>query len=501
MHQSGFMQETMKTILRFAAIAAAAVMTVIGCEKAPQGENNDPGGKNDQTPEVEYTDNLEFALEVISVEAEQAEVKVSHNGTTDDSWYGFVTTEDNVINAIYDKIDELTDGTEKISGLHNETSTTVTIKDLEPETGYTYIVLGITEEGNLYGNSNTVKFTTTTPVIDGFQINRAWTVKYTGEGEIDGKTHDHTITVTSTDKEPYLITAVAAEDWEKYGIKVLANEEVAYAKEELDYLNDKNGTSYTIEDILFTGNAVNAVTIDSGIWYALAIGVEGGEPSGLYAISEKITLGQGGVTPETPEPDTPMPAGYAAWIGDWTFTDANGLSFDVTIEPKVNGQTYNMFGWDAPEFKDWPVEVTWIAEVGMWAIYPQDLGPVTFDGGTSGELYFMGVQVGENGNATIHPDIPICIGGVDEEGTHVVMGFSDEENGVALTFMAHFVVVDNYPYIWGDPAIYPCFPLVATQTSTRANSLSDKKSYRSVQKLPGIFREFNMLHHIKGNVE
>ena len=72
----------MKLLTKIAAILMMA-SALMGCNKEPV--NNGP--KPDQPGvEVEYTDDIEFAIEILSIEATAAEVKVEHTGTKDDTW-------------------------------------------------------------------------------------------------------------------------------------------------------------------------------------------------------------------------------------------------------------------------------------------------------------------------------------------------------------------------------------------------------------------------------
>ena len=120
----------MKKIFKFTAMLITAV-ALLGCEKTPQDSSNESGTSkpgtenpdkdkdNDKEPEkeIDYTEDIEFSIELVSVEAESAKVKVQHNGTTDDSWYGFATTSTNVSRAIEDMVEELITSGDEIEAL------------------------------------------------------------------------------------------------------------------------------------------------------------------------------------------------------------------------------------------------------------------------------------------------------------------------------------------------------------------------------------------------
>lgn len=148
-----------------------------------------------------------------------------------------------------------------------------------------------------------------------------------------------------------------------------------------------------------------------------------------------------------------------------------------------------MLDYDAPDLNDWPVEVTWFKDEGIWAIYPQLFGTFDFSDGSQGDIYFLGGQTSEEG-FSLYTNVPIAIGGHDENGAKIVIGYSDEENGINVSLMGHFVVVDGQPYFWEDPAIYPYFPLTVTATEVPASRNAVAKKHEGVQKLTQMPRVF-----------
>lgn len=478
----------MKKFFRFAAIAVAAI-ALFSCEK-PQGDDTQTPGGNEKPEQTvpEYTDDLTFTLEVVEVEADQAKIKVEHNGTTKDTWYGFATTESDVDKAIADVL------AEGNVTLKKNTKTSVTVRNLGPETEYTFIAVGIKADGTTYGEPATVKFTTAAeevpaPPTPGFTQNPAWTVEYLGAGEVDGEAYEHVISVTSTDSNPYLTSVVAKADFDELGIEVIAEGEIAYWTEYVNQFNQANGTNYDISAILYTGTISEGWDLEGGEYVALAIGVnEAGTASGKYAVSEPFSVVEEEMSPE-----------YSAWIGNWTFTDSNGTALSVTFAPKSNNKTFNMFGYDAPELSDHPVEVQWMQDNGIWAIYPQNFGTFSFTDGSEGDIYFLGGQQGEQG-FSLYTDAPACIGGMDADGNRIVIGFSDEESGINMTLMAHFVVIGGTPYFWAEPATIPMFPLAVTPEVETSSLSVEKNIARWTSKktmLPKPFKAYDFNKSIK----
>ena len=138
----------MKNLFKIATILMVA-SAFLSCKKEPIDTGKEPVTPGPDQPnvevEIDYTEDIEFALKVLSVGATTAEIEVEHTGTEDDTWYGFVTTSTNIRVAIQDMVEELTQ-TEKVTGLTNGYKKTIKLEGLTPETKYNYIVFAITED-------------------------------------------------------------------------------------------------------------------------------------------------------------------------------------------------------------------------------------------------------------------------------------------------------------------------------------------------------------------
>lgn len=484
-----------KLVFKFAAVAAIAAMFA-SCTEKPGPDPENPNNPDDpETPKVEITEDLTFTLEVTEVEAEQAKVKVEHNGTTKDTWYAFATTDTDVNKAVAAKVAELTADGDKISGLKKSRSTTVTVRSLEPETDYTFIAFGITSEGQVYGTAASTAFKTVKGELK-YTENSLWTVEYMGPGVVFDEPYDHTVTITSTDKNAYFVTAYPVADFEEYGIKAIAEADYTAYKNYLDNFNAQYGTNYTLLDAFcWVGTATDAIGVEPGVdYYAFAIGVdENGELSGLWAKSDVITVAEDDFTEE-----------YAAWLGDWVITGANGIQQYVTFSKGVANSTYKMSGYEGPDTEGLDVEVEWMQEEGVWAIYNQSFGtfPFTIDQqGTQadGEVWF----VGETAEGHLYLDeVPICIGGIAEDGSYVAYGYEEtweNEDGTPgsyvvndMLYLAYFPDYGQFSYITGTYQTgYPSFPMTFTKyEETRSMSDEFKVNAHPVIKLPKCFQAF-----------
>lgn len=485
----------MKKFFRFAAIAVAAI-ALFSCEKPPQGDGTQTPGGNEKPEQTvpEYTEDLTFTLAVTEVEADKAKIKVEHNGTTKDTWIGFETTETDIEKAIADFI------AEGNVTLKKNTSTTMTVRGLEPETKYTFVAVGVKADGTVYGTHASVEFTTAkaeeptppTPTPGEYTINPNWTVTYIGEYEEGGEVYDNVVVVETTDTNPYFVTAWPVDYYEELGIEAIVAAEIE-AWEEM--LAQYPGATWA--DIVYSESILAQVGIDPEYgtrWYAMAIGCDtNGKATGLYALSEVIDLENlGGGEEEEPT------AEYAAWLGDWTFTGSNGVAFDVTMKQGKANQTYKLAGWEGPESEGLDIKVEWMADYGIWVIYAQSFGTYNFGPSGNGEIWLTP----ESKDGYIYPaeGIPACMGGMTEDGQMVVEGYSEElEDGsvVEMATMMYLAKLEADGQYYGITSVkeWPTFPLTVTP-ATKATTYAVKEFKGGKKTLnplaPKTFKTFSL---------
>lgn len=452
----------MKNLIKFAAVLGV-MFSILSCEKHPVTTDKKPVTPTPEDPkvevEIEYTEDIMFSLEIVSVESTRAEIKVTHTGTKDDTWYGFATTSTNVNAAIRDKVKELTgNDDEEIKGLINGTSKTLKLDGLEPDTKYACIVFAMTAEGEVYGEYGYEVFTTKTD----YKINKAWEVCYSGRAFIGENEYENTISVTSSDNNQYFMTVVQKDRFDQTDIKDLLNEELTSFKEFIDQYNEYYGLDTKFKDWCYTSSAVDAFGIELGYTYiALAIGADDdGNLTGLYAVSEEFQ-------PYEEE----MSEAYASWLGNWTFTGANGVAFNVTFEKEKSNKTFVMTGWEGDEARHCKVIVDWYGD--SWIIWSQYIlsGTDPYYGDYS--IYFCPVN-SENGKGYIG-DYPMCIGTTTSDGSRMV-GIYQEE-GVTFTHMQFIAEWPDGLHPITRTTKFPTFPITVTPgpatTSTAAGKSAD----------------------------
>ena len=462
-------RNNMKILTKVAAILMVA-SALLSCKKEPVNNIPNEPEKPDQPNvevDIEYTEDIEFSIKVLSVDATTAEIEVEHTGTEDDTWYGFATTSTNIKVAIMDMVAELTDNDdEKVTGLFNGYSKTIKLEGLEPETKYNYIVFAITEDGDVYGTEEHESFKTTT----NYRVNSAWTVEFTGRQFIGEQEFENTVTVTSKDKNPYFMTIVTKDRFESTEIKTLLTEELESLKEFIDQYDKYYDVVTTFKSWCFSGSAIDAFGLESGYDYiAMAIGAaEDGELTGLYAYSEVFK-------PYEEE----MTEAYASWIGDWVFTGANGVSFDINIRKDKSNKTFTMTGWEGEEASHCEVIIDWYGD--SWMIWSQHILSGSDPTYGNFDIYFCPVNT-ENGKGYIG-DYPMCIGAVTDNGSRMV-GIYQEES---FTF-THMQFLAEWPdglYKVTHTTEFPTFPITVTP-ATKTMSVDCKASpvSRKIHKTP-----------------
>lgn len=387
----------MKNIFRM-AIVAFATIAVAACDSddEPQG-----GGE---------VKNIVLEVDVENITATSAKIKVSHDGKTADSWYGLLTTEvtkrEDLL--IDEAVAQLATGDIGAQLIFSKNYAKI-ISPLSPETTYKYIAFGLTEEGVVYGERASVEFTTLTSgsgypenqedeVYDNMLPNPAWSVAYTGAKTIDDTEYKHTVTVNSTDNAPYTIAIISANEYDSSKLRDLGDALASSMIEYLDAYNATYGTSYTLNDMLFRGNGVEAFDdLAPGYYIAVAMGITSkGEVSGLYAVSATFHIDE-----ETPN------ALYSSWIGDWTLIGDNGVSNDVVIGRKVANQSINMYGLQSLPF----------SVVGEYSVERND---IIF----AAQVVEEGYQFSDGSVADIH------LLGLDNEGKYY--GLDNGNYGIAI---------------------------------------------------------------------
>lgn len=332
-------------------ISLFTAVILCSCEKADDGDKLPDGIKSD----------LNFhTLEIVDVSYNSASLSVKHDGTSDDTWYGFVTdkigTKDAVL--IADKITELTTNG-GLKKLDRRPSARIELTDLQAAKNYKYIVFAITADGVLYGASRSIQFKTEESAFLLTQCDD-WSVAYAGRDalkneeqytvdfEAAGAPRCHIGFVPKWMVEYYEEDEKVMAEIEEFGGLRLQIGEQVFMFSIIDYLvweelyeywgYYEGDDEYFANDTFGETSGFNVPRQESGEYYAVAIGFKDGEPTFTYSVDE-ITIEK-----EIPSEE------YNNWIGKWTLTGAN-THMSYTLEFKENDPnfSYYVYGWECGE--------------------------------------------------------------------------------------------------------------------------------------------------------
>lgn len=337
----------MKKIFKLAALVAAT-MAIFSCTP-DNGDGNGDGNGNGGS----LNQNLTFTLGDPEVEATEVKVRVEHNGDKEDPWYYFVTTESDVDDAITAEVNRLKEANEEID-LKHTTKTNVTVKDLEPETEYTFVVIGLSETGVYYGTPASVEFKTAKEQVESMTQTDDWKISYE-RGEYNERTAE-LFTVECASNLTYYLTCVETAylemDLSQYNMTI-----EDYALYLVKYDFEINLDYYDLDFLLEKGTQTipfNRMVV--GDYTAFCIGfTPDGQATGYFSTQEFSVL------EETATPE------YTQWLGTWKLTSTpyeyvtldpdTGEEITVTAENTFNIEIahydnnfkYLIYGWEEGE--------------------------------------------------------------------------------------------------------------------------------------------------------
>ena len=353
-----------RTLSSFIIISTVLAL-LTGCGEKMQDPSNLKGGTHD----LEFT-----VLDTIEVSYNSATIRVQHNGTSNDSWYGFVTDQvgSREFTLIAEEIKKITKNG-KPSGLSKVTNRRVELTGLKANKRYKYIVFAITADGDLYGTTKSIQFTTDESAFLMTQLEddeKAWTVIYEGRNS-STNTENYSVVFNKTGAArchigfipKYLVDYynndqdIQAEIQEYGGLRLQIGEDV-FLFSVMDYLVWEELYEYwgyyDEDDAFFEEDTFKeSYTFDlrsrqqSGEYYGVAIGfTDQGTPTFTYTVDEIVI-----------EKETASDA-YNNWIGTWNVSSANGLNYTLTFEENDPNFSFFVYGWECgtAHTKECPIE-------------------------------------------------------------------------------------------------------------------------------------------------
>jgi len=327
----------MNRFFKFAVVMTAALASFAGCSE-----------KVEEEKKPQLTEELEFTLELNTVSHNEAAIKVEHNGTAEDSWYGFITsetieTEDDLNKVIATEIQRLLTSGNIAKKVSNETKTISIMRGLSERTIYTYIVIGLTKDGNIYGNKRGIMFRT--PIdISKIKETEDWKIIY--ERGVNNGVNAELFTINCENNKGWYFSYI-----DKYSLEI----EELDVKDYIQYVIEQEvpsliemGYSWS-KDLYMEGTETIAYPrIIHGDYIGVAIRYTAdGEPTGEYSQVE-FTVVEEEATPE-----------YQKWVGQWDVTSIYDIileeggtpiereaTYHISLHHVDNNFIYAMTGWE-----------------------------------------------------------------------------------------------------------------------------------------------------------
>lgn len=410
----------MKLVKHLALMAMVAVAAIANtaCEEHNEEQKN---------PNLNHS--LTLTVDVENITATSAKVKVAHEGKTADSWYGLLTTDTTtrIDELVVSTVEELKKGDIGSQLIFSKNYVKI-FTPLTPATNYRYIAFGLSEEGEIYGEYASIDFTTLAQGSGGGSgsgdsgedevygtmiVNPAWSIAFTGAGTIDGESYKNTVTVTSTDNNPYTIAVVYASEYDVAYLPQLGEYLLEDMYSYLESYNSAYGTEYVLNDLLYRGSGQTAFDkLAPGYYMAVALGITSkGEISGLYAVSPVFEI----------EEEVPTSI-YNAWLGDWVIKGDNNISNDVIIARQFANRSINLIGLMGLPFS---IVGEYSSERNDIIFYSQIVEPnYTFEDGTVANICLVGVDKdGKSYGLRENGEYGIAIAGVLEGGQRAIVRY------------------------------------------------------------------------------
>lgn len=469
----------MKRIIKTLFIAILAV-TAAGCtEKGPEGTK------------TELNQNIQFTFDEPEVDGTTVRITVNHDGAATDTWYYFCTDDLDT-----DDMKIISDGVAAILAedgsvdVYSSTRKTIKPKDLEPQTDYRFIVIGLTAEGTVYGAPASVEFTTGRGEMDEIPETDEWKISYE-RGENEGEKVE-LITIECAETSRYYLDLIM----DYYITDVEGN---VYIKEYVQMVADDVQTylnaGYGIDELTAVGGGTFAIPRqEKGNYYVFCIGYDdNGTPTG-YSV-KMITVVEEEATEE-----------YLQWIGEYTVTSANGITYTLDFQHYDNNFAYAVLGWECGSS---------LSETGM------DFG-TAFDTQLAFPVYFVDGKIAFNEfditaltvtdqNGTEVPcylglygydtvtaeDLSLMLTGgmtlatastTDGAATATIIGneLQFENGSVTCAGLGYAAIAEDYStyFLWNQPAQLPISMTKITSSGTNAapKLMMKRKAVKSFEK-------------------
>ena len=90
--------------------------------------------------------------------------------------------------------------------------------------------------------------------------------------------------------------------------------------------------------------------------------------------------------------------------------------------------------------------------------------------------------------------LPICVGGIDENGNRVCYGYTEEteEGTIGLLYMHYIADISGQYYLMSETEEWPTFPITITPAASKTTKSADMKptSVQTFTNAPATFKTY-----------
>ncbi len=378
---------------------------------------------------------IAFDVEVSDIKAYSATVTVRHNATNRDAYYGFfvkgtVSDIETEINKYLDDSEE--SQTQHKNNLHYQRKCVYPVIGLLPSTIYTYIVFGMNEGGERYGESASVVFETPESDLVA-SVNPDWVITHKGHSVY--KNDDWTrisVEVIGEKKEYYFIETFLADVFEQFAS---IEDCIGYSTAEfLKEIREQNDSEHWFDySFVATGSINYYRKLSEGDYVSFAIGLDKfNSPTGHYVKTDVYHVDK---YPPTPE--------YADLLGKWLLTDSQQETYTLSFAEQVVNKSLIMTGWG----NRYPINVTFDRTDASFSIKNQliyENQEVEFSNGKiqKGDVSFSGLYKDATGGYKKYSSSVKFVR--QSDGTYNVPkltsvddSFSPEESGMSMILYSY----------------------------------------------------------------
>ena len=266
----------------------------------------------------------------------------------------------------------------------------------------------------------------------GQAVNDNWSVTFYGTYESDNTKYNR-IDYIDGDSSRYQTLVLDASYVESVSVDSLFSYGSSYLAQMVDYYDTLYGNGFFVNYACYTTDKsvlYSQSELDSDTqYYAFMCGVgSDGTLTGYYQVSSKFT------------PDDISSDAYLAWIGSWSYTDAEGTTGTFTISKNVAEESYYMYQGTGSSYL---INLSFDSSDGSITVLSSlNIGTYTLMNTAYNACWYANITIDGVSTAYVAEGYGICKGSIDDDGTATFEALeveTDSGTGYAASMRYYFV--------------------------------------------------------------